>query len=203
MGKREAMSKKLESWLGRSFKATKLRSYLGITITRLSVLRNQRRVRWEQARCDVAEFLRQGQHERALLRTDHIIKEQNMLDAFDMVESYCHILSERADLLESHRECPEELRETISSLVFADSRCGQLPELHEVRSILASRLGKEFVSSAVELRNSCGVNPTIIQKLSTKQPTVEMKWKVVKDMAAELGIDLPLQEPSPEIPTVR
>ncbi|CAA6664295.1 unnamed protein product [Spirodela intermedia] len=203
MGKQDAMSKKLESWLGRSFKATKLRSYLGITITRLSVHPQPATGQVGAGPLRRRRVLRQGKHERALLRTDHIIKEQNMLDAFDMVESYCHILSERADLLESHRECPEELREAISSLVFADSRCGQLPELHEVRSILASRLGKEFVSSAVELRNSCGVNPTIIQKLSTKQPTIEMKWKVVKDMAAELGIDLPLQEPSPEIPTVR
>lgn len=64
-------------------------------------------------------------------------------------------------ILRSTRECPDELREAISSLVFADSRCGQLPELHEVRLILASRLGKEFIASAVELRNSCGVNTTV------------------------------------------
>jgi len=60
-----------------------------------------------------------------------------------------------------HRECPEELKEAMSSLIFASSRCGQLPEIQEMRGIFASKYGSEFVARAVELRNNCGVNPKV------------------------------------------
>ena len=57
-----------------------------------------------------------------------------------------------------YRECPEELKEAIAGLLFAASRCGDFPELHEIKSVLTSRFGKEFTARAVELRNNCGVN---------------------------------------------
>lgn len=60
------------------------------------------------------------------------------------------------------RECADELKEALSSLIYAASRCGELPELQEIRRILTSVFGKEFAARAVELRNNCGVNPKVI-----------------------------------------
>lgn len=60
------------------------------------------------------------------------------------------------------RVCPEELKEAISSLIYAASRCGEFPELQELRVIFTSRFGKEFTARAVELRNNCGVNPKVV-----------------------------------------
>jgi hypothetical protein len=57
-----------------------------------------------------------------------------------------------------YRECPAELKEPISSLIYAASRVGDFPELQEIRSILTSRFGKEFAARAIDLRNNCGVN---------------------------------------------
>lgn len=34
-------------------------------------------------------------------QVEHVIKEQNMLDAFAMIENYCDLLIERAVLLEN------------------------------------------------------------------------------------------------------
>lgn len=59
------------------------------------------------------------------------------------------------------RECADDLKETVSSLIFAASRCGELPELQEIRGIFTSVFGKEFAAPAVELRNNCGVNPKV------------------------------------------
>lgn len=59
------------------------------------------------------------------------------------------------------RECPTELKEAISTLLFAASRCGEFPELQEIRALVTSRYGKEFVNRAIELRNNCGVNATV------------------------------------------
>jgi vacuolar protein sorting-associated protein IST1 len=60
-----------------------------------------------------------------------------------------------------HRECPDELKEAVSSLIFASSRCGEFPELQEIRGVFVSRFGKEIAACAVELRSNCGVNPKV------------------------------------------
>ncbi|RZR94901.1 hypothetical protein BHM03_00023676 [Ensete ventricosum] len=133
------MGRKLDILLGRTSRQTsKLKSFLGLTVSRLAVLRKRRQVRRDQARGDVVQLLQLGHVDRALLRVEHVIKEQNMLDVFVMIEHYCHLLTERAPLLD-RKECPEELREAISSLVFAASRCAELPELDKARDIFSSR----------------------------------------------------------------
>ena len=59
------------------------------------------------------------------------------------------------------RECPNELNEAVSSLLFAASRCGEMPELQKIRRMFTSRFGKEFATRAVELCTNCGVNPKV------------------------------------------
>ncbi|XP_021754285.1 uncharacterized protein LOC110719615 [Chenopodium quinoa] len=188
------MGKTLDALLGRSFKASKFKTLVNLAISRLSVLKNQKRARCSIARSDVIQLLQISEHERALIRVEQVIKEQNMLDVFSMIESYCILLSERVKLIEDEKTCPEELQEAISSLIFAASRCGELPELQEIRYIFSSRYGKEFTLRATELRNRCGVNLKIIQKLSTRQPSLESRMKLLKEIADENGIKLQLEE---------
>ncbi|XP_065027115.1 uncharacterized protein LOC135651171 [Musa acuminata AAA Group] len=194
------MGRKLDVLLGRrsSRQMPMLKSLLSLTVCRLAVLRNRRQARCDQAREDVAQLLQLGHVDSALLRVEYVIKEQNILDAFAMVEHYCHLLGERAVLLD-HRECPEELREAIASLIFAASRCAELPELHEVRGIFSSKYGKEFVCAALELRNDCCVNAKMIQKLSTAQPSLEIRQRVTKEIAAEKGHKLGCYDPSSDV----
>lgn len=189
------MGKKLDALLGRNFKTTKFKATANLAISRVAVLKNQRQVRYSIARSDVVQLLNLGYHERALLRVEQVIKEQNMLDVFHMVEGYCLLAIERNNLIQQEKICPEELKEAISSLIYAASRCGEFPELQELRTIFTSRFGKEFAARAVELRNNCGVNTKIIQKLSTRMPSIEQRIKVLKEIAAENNIVLKIEEP--------
>jgi len=50
------------------------------------------------------------------------------------------------------------LKEGIASLIFASPRCSEIPELVSLKKIFEKKYGKDFVSAAVELRPSCGVN---------------------------------------------
>lgn len=61
----------------------------------------------------------------------------------------------------SSRECPEELREAAAGLIYAAERCGDVPELQEVKRLMAAKFGREFVSSAAELRSGCGINAKV------------------------------------------
>lgn len=60
-----------------------------------------------------------------------------------------------------HRECPDELKEAISSLIFAASKCGELQDLQKISGMFAKRFGKEFAINAVDLCNNCGVCPKV------------------------------------------
>ncbi|XP_021603602.1 uncharacterized protein LOC110608637 isoform X2 [Manihot esculenta] len=107
-----------------------------------------------------------------------------------MIENYFHLLMERVVILEKNKKCPEELKEAISSLIFAASRCGELPELQKIRKLFASRFGKEFATCAVELRNNCGVNPKIVKKLATRQPSLDSKLKALNEINPANEINL-------------
>ncbi|XP_039065375.1 uncharacterized protein LOC120210752 [Hibiscus syriacus] len=188
--------KKLDALLGRGFKPSKFKSVISVAISRLSVFKNQREARRNVARSDVVQLLQQGHHDRALLRVEQVVKEQNMLYVFGILEGYCNLLIERVHLIEQEKDCPGELKEAISGLLFASSRCGDFPELQEIRAIFVSRYGKEFAARAIELRNNCGVNTMIIQKLSTRQPDLQSRRDLLNEIAAENGIALRLHETS-------
>ncbi|XP_010265173.1 PREDICTED: uncharacterized protein LOC104602986 isoform X2 [Nelumbo nucifera] len=190
------MGRRLDALLGRTFKTYKFKALVNLAISRLAILKNQRQVRCSQARSDVVQLLNLGHHERALLRVEHVIKDQNMLDVFIMIEGYCNLMIERVVLIENNKECPDELKEAISSLIFAASRCGEFPELQEIRAVFTSRFGKEFAARAVELRNSCEVNLKMIQKMSTRSANTESRMKVLKEIATDSGITLHLEEVS-------
>ncbi|GAV75659.1 Ist1 domain-containing protein, partial [Cephalotus follicularis] len=183
----------------RNFKTSKFKTLAKLAIKRVAIVKNQHQVRGFHARSDVSQLLDLGHHEQALLRVEHVIKEQNMLDAFVMIENYCHILIKSVKLLQKKEECPDELKEAISGLIFASSRCGEFPELHRIRDIFVSKFGKDFASHAVELRNNCGVNPTITQKLSARQSSLESRLQMLKGIASQKGVTLNLEEYSPEV----
>ncbi|KAK1381055.1 hypothetical protein POM88_027799 [Heracleum sosnowskyi] len=69
--------------------------------------------------------------------------------------------------------CPEELKEAVSSLIYAFTRRGEFPELQEMHAMFTSRFGKEFVARGVELHNNCKFNTKMVVKLSTRQPDLE------------------------------
>ncbi|KAG7032508.1 IST1-like protein, partial [Cucurbita argyrosperma subsp. argyrosperma] len=188
------MGRTLDALLGRNFRASKFRPLLNLALSRLAILTNQRRLRRSQAQSDVLQLLQLHHQQRALLRVEQVIKDQNALDAYVLIEGYLNLLIERTSLLEQQRDCPEELKEAIAGLLFAASRCGDFPELHEIKSVLTSRFGKEFTARAVELRNNCGVNHLLMQKLSTRHPNLESRMDLLKTIASENGITLQLDE---------
>lgn len=190
------MGRKIDALLGRSVKTYKFKPVVSLAISRLSVLKKQRQARTSVARSDVIELLNLGHHERALNRVEQVIKEQNMLDVFVLVEGYCHLFVERLDLVDKEKGCPDELEEAVSSLIYASTRCGEFPELQEMRAMFTSRFGKEFVARGVELRNNCKVNTKMVVKLSTRQPELESRMKVLKAIASENGISLQIEEES-------
>ncbi|EXC30754.1 hypothetical protein L484_027929 [Morus notabilis] len=83
-----------------------------------------------------------------------------------------------------HLNCPIDLKEAISSVIFASSRCVDVPELTDIRKHLTVKYGKEFITIAIELRRDCGVN-CMLEKLSAKAPDGQTKLKILTAIAEE------------------
>lgn len=115
-----------------------------------------------------------------------------MLDVYDMIHGDCHLLIQRINLIEQAKDCPNEVEEAASNLLYAAPRCGEFPELQKIREILTARFGKEFAYGAIELRSNCRVGQKMIQKLSPRQSCLESRMKMLLEIATENGIVLQL-----------
>lgn len=139
-------------------------------------------------RKEIAQFLQSGQEPIARIRVEHVIREQNIWAAYEILEMFCEFVLARIPIIESQRECPLELKEAVASIIFAAPRCSDLPDLLTVRNLFTTKYGKEFISAASELRPDTSVNRTIIEKLSVYTPPVDMKLNVLKEIAQEYNL---------------
>ncbi|RAL40641.1 hypothetical protein DM860_006711 [Cuscuta australis] len=179
----------MDSFFSRGFKASKCKTLLKLTIPRIKLLRNRREMQLKQMRKEIAKLLETGQEATARIRVEHIIREEKMMAAQEIVELFSELIAVRLPIIEAQRECPLDLKEAISSICFAAPRCADLPELLQVQMSFAGKYGKEFVAAATELRPECGVNRQLIELLSIRAPAPEVKLKVLKEIAEEHELD--------------
>jgi len=174
---------------GGGFRGAKCKTLLKLTIPRIKLLRNRRELQLRQMRRDIAKLLEAGQEATARIRVEHIIREENMMAAQEILELFCELIAVRLPIIEAQKECPIDLKEAISSICFAAPRCADLPELMQVQMMFATKYGKEFVAAASELMPDCGVNRQIIELLSIRPPPVDAKLKLLKEIAEEHEVD--------------
>ncbi|KAG2694993.1 hypothetical protein I3760_08G170200 [Carya illinoinensis] len=172
----------------RGFNSSKCKTAAKMAVARIKLLRNKRQVVVKQMRRDIALLLQSGQDATARIRVEHVIREQNVLAANEFIELFCELVVSRLPIIAKQRECPADLKEGIASLIFAAPRCSEIPELVAIRNIFEKKYGKDFVSAATDLRPNSGVNRMLIDKLSVRTPTGEVKFKIMKEIAKEHNI---------------
>ncbi|ONM09463.1 Regulator of Vps4 activity in the MVB pathway protein [Zea mays] len=169
---------------GKTSKQTaRVKKLLGLALSRLAIARRPRLARRSIYRSDVGQLLSLGYLHRALLRAERVIEEDNMLQAFDIIELCCKRLVEHAAHLDKPRECGEEIREAAAGIMFAARWCGDLPELQVARTILEDKFGSDMAVIAKE--GTSIVDPMLVWKLSGDKTNMELKKKVTKEIAVE------------------
>ncbi|KAI9112255.1 hypothetical protein K1719_016778 [Acacia pycnantha] len=174
--------------LHRSFKPAKCKTALKLAVSRIKLLKNKREAQVKQLKRELAQLLQSGQDQTARIRVEHVVREEKTMAAYDLVEIYCELIVARLPMIESQKNCPIDLKEAISSVIFASPRCSDIPELMDVRKHITAKYGKEFISAAVELRPDCGVNRLLVEKLSAKAPDGPTKIKILTAIAEEHNI---------------
>ncbi|XP_071914511.1 uncharacterized protein [Coffea arabica] len=187
------------SLFGRRFNSSKCKTMAKMAVARIKLLRNKREVVIRQMRRDIAMLLEKKQDATARVRVEHVIREQNIMAANEFIELFCELIVARLQIIAKRRDCPADLKEGISSLIFAGPRCSEIPELLAIRDVFEKKYGKDFVSAATDLRPNAGVNRMLIEKLSVRTPSGEVKLKVMKEIAKEYQVDWDTTESEMEL----
>ncbi|KAG4391631.1 hypothetical protein GLYMA_05G223200v4 [Glycine max] len=161
---------------------------LTLAVPRIKLLKNKREANVKQLRRELAQLLHSGHNHAARVRVEHVVKEEKTMAAYDLIKIYCDLIAARMPMIESQRNCPIDLKEAISSVIFASPRCSDIPELVVVKKHIMAKYGREFVSAAVELRPDCGVNRLLVEKLSTSAPDGPTKIRILTAIAEEHNV---------------
>uniref|UniRef100_A0A8C5QNB2 IST1 homolog n=1 Tax=Leptobrachium leishanense TaxID=445787 RepID=A0A8C5QNB2_9ANUR len=156
--------------LGSGFKAERLRVNLRLVINRLKLLEKKKTELAQKARKEIADYLSSGKDERARIRVEHIIREDYLVEAMEILELYCDLLLARFGLIHSMKELDPGLSEAVSTLIWAAPRLqSEVTELKIVADQLCAKYSKEY--GKLCRTNQIGtVNDRLMHKLSVEAP---------------------------------
>ncbi|XP_061671510.1 IST1 homolog isoform X2 [Syngnathoides biaculeatus] len=156
--------------LGGGFKAERLRVNLRLVINRLKLLEKKKTELAQKARKEISDYLSTGKDERARIRVEHIIREDYMVEAMEILELYCDLLLTRFGLVQSMKELDTGLQEAVSTLIWAAPRLqSEVVELKLVSDQLCAKYSKEY--GKLCRTNQIGtVNERLMHKLSVEAP---------------------------------
>lgn len=158
-----------------SFKPAKCKTALNLAKSRMKLLKNKKEIQIKQMRRELAQLLQSGQDQTARIRVEHVAREEKMMVAYELIEIYCELIVARMPIIESQKNCPLDLKEAITSLIFAAQRCGDIPELQDIGKNFTAKYGKDFTAAAIELRPQCGVCRTKNTTSNGNQKSLNMK----------------------------
>lgn len=149
---------------------TKLRTNLRLCINRLKLLEKKKAELALKARKEIADYIAVAKEDRARIRVEHIIREDYLVEAMEIIEMFCDLLLARFGLIERMKEMDPGLEEAIATLLWVTPRLSSdVGELREVSNQLTLKYGKEFAESC--RRNQLeNVNEKVIHKLSSSAP---------------------------------
>uniref|UniRef100_K4AIK5 Uncharacterized protein n=1 Tax=Setaria italica TaxID=4555 RepID=K4AIK5_SETIT len=152
-----------------SKQTSRVKKLLKLALSRLAVARRPRLARKSISLSDVGQLLILGHLHRALHRAEQVIEEDNMLQAFDIIELYCKRLIDHAARLDK----PQYV---VWRPAGAPAR----------RTILEDKFSSDFAATA---KDGTGiVDPMLVWKLAGDKTNMELKKKVTKEIATENNI---------------
>ncbi|CAH8322273.1 unnamed protein product [Eruca vesicaria subsp. sativa] len=174
--------------LHRSFKPAKCKITLQMAASRLKILKNKKDTQIKQLRRELAHLLESGQTQTALIRVEHVVREEKTVAAYELVGIYCELIVIRLGVIDSQKTCPNDLKEAVASVLYASKRLSDVTELADVVKHFSAKYGKDFVSAAVGLQQDSGVSRLLVDKLSVKAPDGPTKNKILKEIAMEHNV---------------
>lgn len=174
----------------------KLKTNLRLCINRLKLLEKKKTEMAMKSRKEIADYITSGKAERAKIRVEHIIREDYMVEAMEVLEMYCDLLLARFGLVQQMKTLDDGLAEAISSIIWVAPRMqADVQELKIVSDQLAAKYGKPYAQACRE--NQVGtVSAKLMHKLSVQAPPKITVEKYLIEIARYYNVDY---EPDPQV----
>ncbi|KAE9588548.1 hypothetical protein Lal_00002819 [Lupinus albus] len=166
-------------------KASKCKKAIKSTQCRLRLLKNKREAIVRQLRKDLAELIQSGHEETAFNRVEQLIEDESLAAAYESLDRFCEFILTQLSYIRRNKDCPNDINEAVSSLIFASARCGDLPELCAIRKLFRKRYGDKFVTTAIELFPGNLVNKQLKENLSRKFVPDYLKYRMVDEIVRD------------------
>lgn len=176
---------------------TKLKTHLRLAVNRLKLLEKKKTELAQKARKEIADYLATGKYERAKIRVEHIIREDYLVEAMEIVEMFCDLLLARFGLLTQMKELDSGIAEQVSSLIWVAPRLqSDVEELRVIADLLTSKYGKPFAEVARTATGDHMVSVKLMHKLAIQAPPKLLVEKYLIEIANIYHIDY---EPDPQV----
>ncbi|KAG2251319.1 hypothetical protein Bca52824_081455 [Brassica carinata] len=171
---------------------------------RLNIQRKKKNAMVSFLKTDIVEILKTGQEddERAYKKVEEILEYRQIIASYDLIERFCNCISSNLTLMLKQRyfhyilkivfhstkvttfrlynffrECPEECREAVYSLIYAAAWVRKVPELKDLRALFTRRYG-----------DPVDVNQELVEKLVWRKPSREVRVQTLQEIAQEAKI---------------
>mmetsp|Transcript_30163 Transcript_30163/g.48711 ORF Transcript_30163/g.48711 Transcript_30163/m.48711 type:complete len:293 (+) Transcript_30163:99-977(+) len=159
----------------KGFDPSKLKLNLKLAIGRLKLLTSKKVNLLKTQKREIACLLGEHKEDSARIRVENVIREDYVVEALEMLELYCDLLTARQYAISSNKECTDDIKEAVCTLMWASERT-EIPELIVVRDEFTAKYGKKFAQSVLGPEAN-GVSDRVIQRLNFKTPEL---FKVVQ-----------------------
>ncbi|KAK4342050.1 hypothetical protein RND71_037866 [Anisodus tanguticus] len=82
---------------------------------------------------------------------DQLYRDECRLSVYNQLDNFCDCISMNLRDISRNSKLSDDVNEALSSMIFAASRCGELPELHSLRNLFKHHFGEAFDRLNVEL----------------------------------------------------
>lgn len=175
---------------------TKLKTHLRLAINRLKLLEKKKTELAQKARREIADYIAAGKTERAKIRVEHIIREDYMVEAMELLEMYCDLLLARFGLIQQMKNLDEGLAEAISTILWAAPRIQtDVQEIKVIADILTSKYGRQYTEACREEAIQT-ISEKLKHKMSVQSPSKLLVEKYLIEIAKNYNVDY---EPDPQV----
>ncbi|XP_067644364.1 IST1 homolog isoform X2 [Eurosta solidaginis] len=176
---------------------TKLKTNIRLALNRLKLLEKKKAELAQKARKEIADYLATGKIERARIRVEHIIREDYLVEAMEIIEMYCDLLLARFGLITQMKDLDDGIAEAVYSLVWVCPRLqSDVVELKVISDIFISKYGPHFGEQSRTATGDHQVSEKLMHKLQLQAPPKLLVEKYLIEIAKNYNIEY---EPDPQI----
>lgn len=96
-----------------------------MAVSRFSIASNKKTALMKQQMREIANLLSEEpvpKEEKAKIRAEALIREDNTVEAYEILQLECDLLAERIKLIATEKQCPADLKCCIATLMWAANR---------------------------------------------------------------------------------